>query len=124
MTKLLLRAFNRSRRFAVRLALGALAVVPGVAQSQWPLGVDQADSLLAAGRVATAESVYYATSRARPRDATARAALGRYLASRRALRIGAALPEEARLFGGGSRAPPRPPGPPPRPCVGRTPLPP
>ncbi|HEY0527363.1 MAG TPA: hypothetical protein VGD02_00930 [Gemmatimonadaceae bacterium] len=102
MTTLLPRASNRSVPFAVRLALAALALVPAVARSQWPLGVDQADSLLAAGRVATAESVYYATSSARPRDARARAALGRYLASRGALRIGAVLLEEARLFGADS----------------------
>jgi hypothetical protein len=50
--------------------------------------------------VASAESLYYAASSARPRDASARAALGRYLASRGALRIGAVLLEEARLFGG------------------------
>jgi hypothetical protein len=75
-------------------------LLPVAAHAQWPLGVDQADSLLASGHVATAESVYYATSSARPRDATARAALGRYLASRGALRIGAVLLEEARLFGG------------------------
>src|SRR5205823_6745967 len=70
------------------------------AAAQWTGGVGLADSLLASGRVASAESLYYATSSARPRDAAARAALGRYLASRGALRIGAVLLEEARLFGG------------------------
>jgi hypothetical protein len=44
--------------------------------------------------------VYYAVSSAQPRDPAARAALGRYLASRGALRIGAVLLEEARQFGG------------------------
>jgi hypothetical protein len=48
--------------------------------------------------------MYYATSSSRPRDATARAALGRYLAARGALRIGAVLLEEARLFGGDTAA--------------------
>lgn len=82
--------------------IATLAVVPAPAVAQWGASVGQADSLLASGRVSTAESVYYATSSARPRDAVARAALGRYLASRGALRIGAVLLEEARLFGGDS----------------------
>jgi hypothetical protein len=85
---------------AVRLALAATLLLPAAAGAQWSLSVGQADSLLASGHVATAESVYYATSSARPRDAAARAALGRYLASRGALRVGAVLLEEARLFGG------------------------
>ena len=80
--------------------IATLAIVPAPAVAQWGTSVVQADSLLASGRVSTAESVYYATSSARPRDAVARAALGRYLASRGALRIGAVLLEEARLFGG------------------------
>lgn len=63
-------------------------------------GIAEADSMLAAGRVGAAESLYYSASSARPRDAVARAALGRYLAARGALRIGAVLLEEARLFGG------------------------
>lgn len=56
--------------------------------------------MLARGRVGDAESLYYATSSARPRDAVARAALGRYLAARGHLRVGAVLLEEARQFGG------------------------
>jgi len=70
------------------------------ADAQFGGAVPQADSLLASGRVSAAESLYYAASSARPRDAAARAALGRYLAARGALRIGAVLLEEARLFGG------------------------
>jgi hypothetical protein len=70
------------------------------AHAQLGGGVLQADSMLATGHVSAAESLYYATSSARPRDAVARAALGRYLAARGALRIGAVLLEEARLFGG------------------------
>lgn len=70
------------------------------ADAQLGGGVPQADSMLASGRVGAAESLYYAASSARPRDAVARAALGRYLAARGALRIGAVLLEEARLFGG------------------------
>jgi hypothetical protein len=82
---------------ASTLVLLALSL-PAAARAQW--AVAYADSLLASGRVAAAESMYYAASSSRPRDATARAALGRYLAARGALRIGAVLLEEARLFGG------------------------
>ena len=85
------------------LAVTALtATAVHTARAQWSAW--QADSLLASGNVAAAESLYYAASSARPRDARARAALGRYLASRGALRIGAVLLEEARLFGGDSAA--------------------
>jgi hypothetical protein len=72
------------------------------AWAQW--GVGQADSLLAAGRLAAAESTYYAAARARPRDPIMRAALGRYLAARGATKVGAVLIEEARFFGGDSAA--------------------
>jgi hypothetical protein len=57
-------------------ALATLAIGPATAVAQWGTTVAQADSLLASGRVSTAESVYYATSSARPRDAVAGAALG------------------------------------------------
>ncbi len=62
----------------------------------------QADSLLARGRVAAAESAFYAASSARPRDPVPRARLGRFLASRGGTRAGAVLLEEARQFGGDS----------------------
>ena len=91
-----------SLRCAFRLTVAIALVVPTRARAQWYGGVEQADSLLASGRVAKAESLYYASSSARPRDAVARAALGRYLASRGALRPGAVLLEEARFFGGDS----------------------
>lgn len=68
--------------------------------AQW--GVWPADSLLAAGRIAAAESAYYEAARVRPRDPIARAALGRYLAARGATKVGAVLLEEARQFGGDS----------------------
>lgn len=71
-------------------------------QAQW--GLWHADSLLAEGRLASAESAYYAASRARPRDPVSRAALGRYLAARSATRVGVVLVEEARFFGGDSTA--------------------
>jgi hypothetical protein len=59
----------------------------------------RAEALLKAGRVEAAEAVYYREARRRPRDPAARLALGRYLASRGATRIGAVLIEEARFFG-------------------------
>lgn len=64
-----------------------------------------ADSLLAAGNVNRAESLYYAAVRQRPRDAGARWALGRYLGERGALRVAATLLEEADQFGGDQVAP-------------------
>jgi hypothetical protein len=59
----------------------------------------RADALLKAGRVEAAEALYYREARRRPRDPAVRLALGRYLASRGATRIGAVLIEEARFFG-------------------------
>jgi hypothetical protein len=63
----------------------------------------RADALFRAGRIVEAEPLYYYASRIEPRNATARAALGRFLAARGKLRIGAVLLEEARLFGGDRR---------------------
>ena len=72
------------------------------AGAQW--GFWQADSLLAEGHLASAESAYYAATRAAPRDPTKRAALGRFLAARGGVRAGAVLLEEAQFFGGDSSA--------------------
>jgi hypothetical protein len=68
------------------------------------LGFWQADSLLAEGRLASAESAYYAATRTAPRDPGKRAALGRYIAARGGVRAGAVLLEEAQFFGGDSAA--------------------
>ena len=62
--------------------------------------VARADTLLIAGRIFAAESLYYIAVRRAPRDPVARLALGRYLAQRGALKVGAVLMEEARYFGG------------------------
>ena len=70
------------------------------ASAQW--GVWAGDSLLAEGRLASAESAYYAAARARPRDPVARSALGKFLAARGGTRAGAVLLEEAQFFGGDS----------------------
>lgn len=66
------------------------------------LGVWPADSLLAEGKLAAAESAYYAEARAKPRNPTVRAALGKFLALRGGTKAGAVLIDEARLFGGDS----------------------
>ncbi len=68
---------------------------PAAAQS-----VRAADSLLRAGALDRAESLYYAASRNRPGDPSARWALGKFLIARGASRVGATLLEEAIRFGG------------------------
>ena len=76
---------------------------PGRAQTLVALNqriVARADTLLIAGRIFAAESLYYIAVRRGPRDPVARLALGRYLAQRGALKVGAVLMEEARYFGG------------------------
>lgn len=66
--------------------------------------VARADSLLAIGQVARAESVYYVASRRNTGDFRGRAALGKYLASRGAFKVGATLLDEALAFGGDTTA--------------------
>src|SRR5687767_5354126 len=68
------------------------------------MGVWSADSLLAEGKLAAAESAYYAEARANPRNPIVRAALGKFLAARGGTRAGAVLIDEARFFGGDSAA--------------------
>lgn len=81
------------------LALALSAAAPGGARAQQGV-LARADTLLLAGRVFSAESLYYYAVRRDPRDPMARLALGKYLAERGALRVGAVLMEEARYFGG------------------------
>jgi hypothetical protein len=89
---------------APRAVFSALALAASL--SARPLGaqnrelVARADTLLIAGRIFAAESLYYIAVRRVPRDPVARLALGRYLAERGALKVGAVLMEEARYFGG------------------------
>lgn len=80
------------------LALAATLTVPRIAHAQRYVTI--ADSLLRRGRVFAAETLYYYAARKTPRDPGARLALGRYLAARGALKIGATLMEEALYFGG------------------------
>lgn len=79
-----------------RLVAAALCALPGLAGAQ----TARADSLLHAGALARAESLYYAGVRTHPGDPGARLALGRYLVARGAPRVGATLLEEAIRFGG------------------------
>ena len=76
-------------------AISLLAATPLQAQGV----LTRADNLLRVGRMFAAETLYYYAVRRAPRDPDARLALGRYLAARGALRIGAVLMEEARYFG-------------------------
>ncbi len=85
--------------------VGALAASASRARTQTLVAQNQrivarADTLLIAGRIFAAESLYYIAVRRGPRDPGARLALGRYLAQRGALKVGAVLMEEARYFGG------------------------
>jgi len=93
-----------SRAALAALALaGCLAARPLGAQTMLAQNqaiVARADTLLIAGRIFAAESLYYIAVRRGPRDPVARLALGRYLAQRGALKVGAVLMEEARYFGG------------------------
>jgi hypothetical protein len=97
---------DRRRRALLGTVAVLLAATPIAGQAQRAANVPtgrgelaRADALLKAGRVEAAEALYYREARRRPRDPAARLALGRYLASRGATRIGAVLIEEARFFG-------------------------
>lgn len=89
---------------AVALALAATVAAPATVRAQTPILVARADSLLSAGEVARAEALYYAVARRNSQDALARAALGQYLASRGAFKVGATLLEESLAFGGDTAA--------------------
>jgi hypothetical protein len=81
------------------VALLALSGIAGAQRAAGTLPATPADALLEAGRWAEAEDAYYAQSRANPREPTARAALGRYLAMKGAILPGTILIEEAQKFG-------------------------
>jgi hypothetical protein len=83
---------------ATAIAAASIAAVPPTVIAAQSVRV--ADSLLQAGALFRAESIYYAAARARPRDPIARWALGRYLVSRGAPRVGVTLLEESLKFGG------------------------
>ncbi|MBI3790380.1 MAG: hypothetical protein HY275_05835 [Gemmatimonadetes bacterium] len=82
------------------LACGAALAPLGAQDARARNERDQAEQLLARGTLVSAESVYYAAVRLRPRDPWARYNLGRHVLARGAGRVAAALLEEARFFGG------------------------
>jgi hypothetical protein len=93
---------GRLHRILLGAAGLALAAAPSPAQAQWgrsPLPRSRADVLLDAGLWPQAEEAYYAQSRLRPRAPAPRAALGRYLAMKGAVKPGTVLIEEALKFG-------------------------
>jgi len=81
------------------LSAALLCALPAGAGAQRALPASRADALLDAGRWTEAEEVLYADVRGRPRDPEARARLGRYLATKGALRPGLVLVDEAVEFG-------------------------
>jgi hypothetical protein len=89
---------------ALVVAVAGLAALAGSVGAQRLTGLARADSLLSAGRLSAAESIYYRLARQRPRDPSARASLGAYLGARGAWKVGVVLLEEARFFGGDARA--------------------
>ena len=86
-----------SARVGAAVTAGLLLAAGGALYAQQPDA--RADSLLREGAIGRAESLYYAAVRVRPRDPEARWALGQYLISRGAVRVGTTLVEEAVRFG-------------------------
>ena len=90
-------------RAVCALLLTSTIALPAARAQRAPDPFARADSLLRRGDMGRAEDIYYAAVRHQPRDPVARLALGRYLAARGALKVGAVLMEEARFFGGDAR---------------------
>ena len=89
---------------AVLLAGVAVAAPPAAAQGARTVAPSPAEVALSTGNLDDTERALYAAARRAPRDPATRGALGAWLASRGALRFGAVLLEEARLFGGSPTA--------------------
>jgi hypothetical protein len=92
-----------SRRSNMRVAITCLAatLMTAPCEAQWGtrLPATHADTLLDEGRWAEAEAAYYQQSELAPRDPIARAALGRFIAMKGAVKPGMVLIAEARKFG-------------------------
>lgn len=88
-----------SRRPAL-IAVAAASILAAPAGAQSRRTVAAADSALAAGDIALADSLYYIGVRQRPRDPLVREALGRFLAAQGKTKVAIVLLEEARMFGG------------------------
>lgn len=90
---------QRTRRtIALVLALSCVARASH-GQGGAPMPTTRADLLLDEGRWAEAEAMYYAQSERAPRDPAARAALGRFIAMKGAVKTGIVLIQEAQQFG-------------------------
>ncbi|MEO8563227.1 MAG: hypothetical protein ABI601_14180 [bacterium] len=89
----------RARSIVLAACLGLVVTTTGRAQEVQLLPRNQADGLIDAGRWSDAEEMLYGEVRAQPRNAVARARLGRYLAMKGALLPGLVLIEEAQQFG-------------------------
>jgi len=90
-----------ARAMRAMLALLAVLAAPAAyAQGGRTVLPSPAEVAQSTGNLDDAERALYAAARRAPRDPAARGALGAWLAARGALRIGAVLLEEARLFGG------------------------
>jgi hypothetical protein len=90
-----------SRLLKALCVAAACASIPAASRAQRipQLPPTRADFLLREGRWAEAESEFYLQSDRMPRDPVARAALGRFLAMKGAVRPGSILVEEAKKFG-------------------------
>lgn len=84
---------------AFTLLCTTVASVGAQSRSKPVLPMTHADSLLDEGRWAEAEAAFYQQSEVAPRDPVARAALGRFIAMKGAVRPGLVLIAEARKFG-------------------------
>ena len=82
----------------IAVATASILAAPAAAQTRRTIAA--ADSALAAGDIALADSLYYIGVRQRPRDPLVREALGRFLAAQGKTKVAIVLLEEARMFGG------------------------
>ena len=88
------------RTYAAIALAAMICVAPRANAQQRPLlPLTRADELIDEGRWSEAEALFYQQSEASPRDPLARAALGRFIAMKGAVRPGIVLIEEARQFG-------------------------
>ncbi|MHB1310777.1 MAG: hypothetical protein ACYC3L_02080 [Gemmatimonadaceae bacterium] len=95
-----MRRFTGRAARAALLGVAVLGAPAAHAQGGRTVQPSPAEVAQSTGNLDETERALYAVARRAPRDPAARGALGAWLASRGALRIGAVLLEEARLFGG------------------------
>jgi hypothetical protein len=91
--------YRRTTMLAWGLSACGVLACSAQAQGRPHLPRTRADSLLDEGRWAEAEAAFYQQSSIAPRDPVARAALGRFIAMKGAVKPGMVLIAEARKFG-------------------------